>query len=123
MKIASDREGEPVEPGLRPPAAADAALTAGARLHRPPLPGARGTPIRSAPSCHYSLTADGNFLFARHPERASVWLLGGGSGHGYKHGPMLVGARGGRALRVERRPTPASRLAHERLARPSPAGS
>jgi glycine/D-amino acid oxidase-like deaminating enzyme len=46
--------------------------------------------VRSAFSCHYSLTADGNFLFARHPEHERVWLLGGGSGHGYKHGPALA---------------------------------
>jgi sarcosine oxidase len=46
--------------------------------------------VRSAPSCHYSLTADGNFLFARHPELERVWLLGGGSGHGYKHGPAVA---------------------------------
>ena len=46
--------------------------------------------MRSAPSCHYSLTADGNFLFARHPELERVWLLGGGSGHGYKHGPAVA---------------------------------
>ena len=46
--------------------------------------------MRSSPSCHYSLTADANFVFARHPEHERVWLLGGGSGHGYKHGPALA---------------------------------
>jgi sarcosine oxidase len=30
-----------------------------------------------------------NFLIARHPEHERVWLLGGGSGHGFKHGPAL----------------------------------
>jgi sarcosine oxidase len=90
MKIASDREGAEVEPGLRPPAAPDAALTAARNYLAQRFPALAGAPIRSSPSCHYSLTADGNFLFARHPEQASVWLLGGGSGHGYKHGPTLA---------------------------------
>jgi len=25
----------------------------------------------------------------RHPGAANAWLLGGGSGHGYKHGPAV----------------------------------
>ena len=33
---------------------------------------------------------DQNFLIAPHPEHESVWLLGGGSGHGFKHGPALA---------------------------------
>jgi glycine/D-amino acid oxidase-like deaminating enzyme len=40
--------------------------------------------------CPYALTTDTNFLVARHPEDARVWLLGGGSGHGFKHGPSLA---------------------------------
>jgi len=40
--------------------------------------------------CPYSLTADLNFLIAPHPEYERVWLLGGGSGHGFKHGPALA---------------------------------
>jgi len=25
----------------------------------------------------------------RHPRMQNIWLLGGGSGHGFKHGPAL----------------------------------
>jgi sarcosine oxidase len=89
VKVASDREGEPVEPGERPPAG-DAAVAAAREYLAGRFPALASAPVRSAPSCHYSLTADGNFLFARHPEHADVWLLGGGSGHGYKHGPALA---------------------------------
>jgi sarcosine oxidase len=90
MKIASDREGEPVEPGLRPPRAPDASLAAARDYLAHRFPALSNAPVRSAPSCHYSLTADGNFLFARHPDLERVWLLGGGSGHGYKHGPAVA---------------------------------
>jgi sarcosine oxidase len=31
-----------------------------------------------------------HFIAAPHPEHASVWLVGGGSGHGFKHGPALA---------------------------------
>ena len=90
LKVASDREGEPVEPGERPEFAPDASVAAARDYLATRFPALASAPVRSAPSCHYSLTADGNFLFARHPEHARVWLLGGGSGHGYKHGPAVA---------------------------------
>jgi glycine/D-amino acid oxidase-like deaminating enzyme len=40
--------------------------------------------------CQYDLSADTHFVFGRHPERSSWWLFGGGSGHGFKHGPALA---------------------------------
>jgi len=46
-------------------------------------------PVIGARVCQYSLTADTHFLVARHPDRPSWWLIGGGSGHGFKHGPAL----------------------------------
>jgi glycine/D-amino acid oxidase-like deaminating enzyme len=47
-------------------------------------------PLVGSRACPYSLTADLNFLIAPHPDHAHVWLLGGGSGHGFKHGPALA---------------------------------
>ncbi len=40
--------------------------------------------------CQYEMTADSEFLIAPHPEHPDVWLFGGGSGHGFKHGPALA---------------------------------
>jgi sarcosine oxidase len=40
--------------------------------------------------CQYELTGDNRFIAAPHPEHANVWLLGGGSGHGFKHAPALA---------------------------------
>ena len=54
------------------------------------FPRSADAPVCGTPACHYGLTADGQFLFDRHPEHPGVWLLGGGSGHGYKHGPALA---------------------------------
>jgi sarcosine oxidase len=90
MKIASDREGEPVEPGLRPPQAPDTSVAAAREYLAHRFPALANAPVRSAPSCHYSLTDDGSFVFARHPGFERVWVLGGGSGHGYKHGPAVA---------------------------------
>ena len=55
----------------------------------------RFPPLADAPllmhrCCQYELTADNRFIAAPHPEHPTVWLLGGGSGHGFKHGPALA---------------------------------
>jgi monomeric sarcosine oxidase len=39
--------------------------------------------------CQYEDTPDGHFIIDRHPEAENVWIVGGGSGHGFKHGPAL----------------------------------
>ena len=39
--------------------------------------------------CPYENSRTGNFIFERDPENDNVFLLGGGSGHGFKHGPAL----------------------------------
>jgi sarcosine oxidase len=90
MKVGPDADGPEVDPEERAlEAGPDTIDTAAAYLaHR--FPALAGAPVAGAPGCHYSLTADGEFLFARHPEHERVWLLGGGSGHGFKHGPALA---------------------------------
>ena len=39
--------------------------------------------------CQYANSSDGHFVIDRHPGFDNVWLLGGGSGHGFKHGPAV----------------------------------
>jgi glycine/D-amino acid oxidase-like deaminating enzyme len=39
--------------------------------------------------CQYENTPDLGLLVDRHPAADNVWFVGGGSGHGYKHGPAL----------------------------------
>jgi sarcosine oxidase len=54
------------------------------------FPALAEAPLVGTRSCPYSLTSDTNFVVAPHPEHDRVWLLGGGSGHGFKHGPALA---------------------------------
>jgi glycine/D-amino acid oxidase-like deaminating enzyme len=49
----------------------------------------KDAPLIASEVCQYENTSNGDFLIDRHPERDNVWLVGGGSGHGYKHGPAL----------------------------------
>ena len=50
----------------------------------------RAAEFRSALVCHYENTPSGDFLIDRHPEIENAWFVGGGSGHGFKHGPAIA---------------------------------
>lgn len=89
MKIAPDDYGRPFDP------------THGERLVDPEsvrfvraylarrFPDLAGRPVTASRVCQYETTVDGHFLLARHPGYENVWLAGGGSGHGFKHGPRI----------------------------------
>ncbi len=51
--------------------------------------GVRGAPLLEARVCQYENSPDEHFIFDRHPAAANVWLVGGGSGNGFKHGPAV----------------------------------
>jgi glycine/D-amino acid oxidase-like deaminating enzyme len=60
-------------------------------------------PLKGSTTCRYELSPDSHFIAAHHPEHANVWLMGGGSGHGFKHGPamaerMATALRGGEPM-------------------------
>jgi sarcosine oxidase len=54
------------------------------------FPAFSSSSVRSSRACGYELTLDTQFIVAPHPERPANWLVGGGSGHGFKHGPALA---------------------------------
>ena len=53
------------------------------------MPALRHAPLLEARVCQYENTSNGDFLIDRHPDFTNVWLVGGGSGHGFKHGPAV----------------------------------
>src|SRR5919198_2958571 len=54
------------------------------------FPALDGAPLKGSKTCRYELSGDGHFVVGEHPEQPGVWLVGGGSGHGFKHGPALA---------------------------------
>jgi sarcosine oxidase len=46
-------------------------------------------PLVESKVCQREDSVDEHFIVQQHPELSNVWLVGGGSGHGYKHGIML----------------------------------
>ena len=53
------------------------------------FPALRDAPLIETRVCQYEQTPDSHFIVDRHPANENVWLLGGGSGHGFKHGPAV----------------------------------
>ncbi|MBV8893620.1 MAG: FAD-dependent oxidoreductase [Acidobacteria bacterium] len=53
------------------------------------FPGMANSPLVETRVCQYENSPDTHFIIDRHPCREDVWLLGGGSGHGFKHGPVV----------------------------------
>jgi glycine/D-amino acid oxidase-like deaminating enzyme len=89
MKIAPDGRGADIDPDEleRTP---DPGMEARARDYAARrFPGLAGAPVIGTRVCQYDLTPDTHFIVAPHPERSGWWLAGGGSGHGFKHGPAL----------------------------------
>ncbi len=53
------------------------------------FPKMAGRPLIEERVCQYTETPDSDFIFDRHPQVGNLWILGGGSGHGYKMGASL----------------------------------
>lgn len=53
------------------------------------FPAMKDAPLTETRVCQYEQTPDSHFIVDRHPAAENVWLLGGGSGHGFKHGPVI----------------------------------
>ncbi len=68
------------------------------------FPGLAEAPISETRSCHYEISATGNFFFDHHPDFDNVWLAGGGSAEGFKFGPMIGEYMAGRVLGTETDP-------------------
>ena len=46
-------------------------------------------PLVESKVCQREDSVDEHFIVCPHPELSNVWIVGGGSGHGYKHGIIL----------------------------------
>jgi glycine/D-amino acid oxidase-like deaminating enzyme len=53
------------------------------------FPAMKDAPLVETRACPYENSPDNHLIIDRHPAAGNVWLVGGGSGHGFKHGPAL----------------------------------
>ena len=89
LKVGIDRHGPAFDPDSDDRAIdAESVAIARAWLARR-LPAMADAPLVESRICQYENTSNGDFLIDRHPAHDNVWIAGGGSGHGFKHGPAV----------------------------------
>lgn len=98
FKIADDTLGPVLDPTTdqRVPSA-EALADARAFLERR-FPALTGAPLVASEVCQYESTPDAHFIIDRHPHDDRVWIVGGGSGHGFKMGPVIGALLAGHLL-------------------------
>lgn len=89
VKCALDRHGPAFDPESGERVATAEALAETRDYLASRFPTLKGAPLVESRVCQYENTSNGDFLIDRHPDFENVWLVGGGSGHGFKHGPAL----------------------------------
>ena len=89
FKMADDTRGPEFDPTSGERLVSEDRLAEARRYLAYRFPGMRGAPLVETRVCQYEDTTDHNFIVDRHPAKENLWIVGGGSGHGFKHGPAL----------------------------------
>jgi monomeric sarcosine oxidase len=89
FKIAHDAHGEPVDPDTLERVATPARIAHARAFLAERFPALAEAPLLGTEVCQYENTSNGDFVLDRHPTFDNVWIAGGGSGHGFKHGPAV----------------------------------
>jgi monomeric sarcosine oxidase len=89
FKLAIDAHGPEFDPDFGERVVTAAGLNAAREYLSRRVPRLANAPVTETRVCQYENTSNGDFLIDRHPDIENVWLVGGGSGHGFKHGPAV----------------------------------
>jgi glycine/D-amino acid oxidase-like deaminating enzyme len=89
FKLADDTRGPEFDPTSGERLVSEDRLAEARRYVAYRFPGMKDAPLLETRVCQYEDTTDHNFIIDRHPVNQDVWIVGGGSGHGFKHGPAL----------------------------------
>ncbi len=89
FKVADDTRGPAFDPTSGERAVSEQRLSLARKYLAFRFPSMKDAPLLETRVCQYEQTPDSHFIIDRHPAAEHVWLVGGGSGHGFKHGPAL----------------------------------
>jgi len=89
FKVVPTFERELVDPDTQEHALTPDELRKGRAFAAKWFPALARQPLVDGRICQREDSIDDHFIVQQHPELGNVWLVGGGSGHGYKHGIML----------------------------------
>ncbi len=89
FKIGDDTRGPEFDPTSGDRTPTRAAIETARKYLAFRFPALANAPLVESRVCQYEQTPDSHFAIGRHPNAANVWIVGGGSGHGFKHGPAM----------------------------------
>ena len=89
FKIADDTRGPVIDPSTMERQVSQGKLETARAYLRMRFPALADAPLVESRVCQYENSTDHNFILDRHPEAENVWIVGGGSGHGFKQGPVM----------------------------------
>jgi len=89
FKIGDDTTGPAFDPTTGDRSATPEVIATMRGYMRRRFPLMADAPYVGTEVCQYEATADSDFIIDRHPDAPNVWLVGGGSGHGFKFGPVI----------------------------------
>jgi len=89
MKVGPDRYGPVFDPSSGDRLVDPESVRLTRRYLARRFPALADAPVIETRVCQYETTPDTNFILDRHPAWDNVWIAGGGSGHGFKHGPVI----------------------------------
>jgi glycine/D-amino acid oxidase-like deaminating enzyme len=91
LKVGIDEHGPAIDPDHDDRTPAPEAIARARQWVERRFPAMKGAPVVGTRICQYENTSNGDLLIDRHPDYDNVWVVGGGSGHGFKHGPAVGG--------------------------------
>jgi len=89
VKLAFDLHGMEVDPETQDRRSSQGELDKVIAYRDRRFPLLRAAPLTGAEVCQYENSCNGDLLIDLHPIWSNVLLVGGGSGHGFKHGPEV----------------------------------
>lgn len=89
FKVAPDWRGPEIDPDIEDRRISHERVDAARAYLRRRFPALADRPVAEGRVCQYELTPDTHFIIDRHPRMPGSWIVGGGSGHGFKHAPVV----------------------------------
>ena len=96
FKVGIDRHGDSIDPDTDDRLVSNAIVNETRAWLGLRFPGLGAAPLVDGRVCQYENSSTGDFIIDRHPAWPNVWIVGGGSGHGFKHGPAIARYLAGR---------------------------
>lgn len=105
FKIADDTRGPVIDPSTMEREISQEKLSAARDYMKLRFPALADAPLVESRVCQYENSTDHNFILDRHPEAENAWIVGGGSGNGFKHGPVMGEIVADAVLNIKAPPT------------------